>query len=487
MIEFNKNALDMALVPKSAVESLLGAKEASIKLYLYGLIRENAEPEQIMRETNIDKTQLFDAIEDLQKRGLLSISFSNNTEAVYLNKEAKQRAGGESGLYKDAGFNHMLQALFSDRELSYSDYKMFYELLDVYALPRQVVLVLAEYCINKNRTGNRVSMHYIKETAKAWAKEGIDTMDLAQQKIRSISEETGGAREILKSLKINRLPTEQELTLYQKWEKEWGFSFSAIRAATAATTGAQYPTFKYLDGILKNLYSEGKLSSFAVRDHFASTEQMDETIKELLRALASPRLTVSSEYRTKYLRWLEMGFGEKEMAFACAQAVARGAANLDYVDTLLTGWKAKGLLQEDAIKGDLEMQKAKKAKVSKLLETAGIKKRISHADEALYEKFSEKYGFPDEVILFAATCAYGFNAPLKAMDKILSRWKDAGVKTLDAAKKLNDTFKKADGAVARISDIGERAYSEQELDAKIRDPIAEYQKEKMPPSGTSEY
>ena len=49
------------------------------------------------------------------------------------------------------------------------------------------------------------------------------------------------ARQILKALKIRRLPTDEEEKLYDKWVREWGFSFGGIMAATAAMTKVQYP------------------------------------------------------------------------------------------------------------------------------------------------------------------------------------------------------------------------------------------------------
>lgn len=163
--------------------------------------------------------------------------------------------------YPDREFNETLQALFSDRELSYSDYKVFYEILEVYGLSRPVILLLAEYCINTNRKGNRVSVSYIRQVAKAWAQEGIDTIEHAQMHMAALAETAGGAREVLRLLKINRPATDSEQELYQKWEKEWGFSFAAIKAACAATTSARYPSMKYLDGILKNMRQGGHCHS----------------------------------------------------------------------------------------------------------------------------------------------------------------------------------------------------------------------------------
>ncbi len=469
MIEFDKTALDMAIIPKDAIETLLGADENSIRLYLYGLLFKSAEVEQILKATGLTKDELFDAMENLQRLGLYSIGAYGGKFIYSSAKEHIEIAGDD--LYKDAGFNSMLQALFSDRQLSYNDYKVFYELLDVYALPRQVILVLAEYCINKNRSGNRVKMSYIKEVGKSWAKEGIHTLEQAEAKVLSENGAAGGAREILKTLKISRLPTEQEEELYKKWQEEWGFSFAAIKAATAATTGAQYPTFKYLDGILKSLHGEGLLSSAEINEHFELVERSDEILKGFLKAFSSPRLTVSPDQREKFLQWQRMGYGKKEMELACRTALERGRNSIDYMDTLLRGWKEIGLKTRPDIEAQLQKEHKRQAAAKKLLEEAGVKKRVARADEELYARYAEI--FPDEVIYFAAKCAYGLPLPLKSMQVILDRWKQAGVATLIEAEQENERHKSGSGAKPRLSDISERPYDKAELDVQVKDGVAE--------------
>ena len=77
----------------------------------------------------------------------------------------------------------MLQALFTDRELSYQEYQVFYECIDVYGLPKPVVLMLAEYMITLSRAKNRVSIAAIRDKAREWAREGVDTIERAQERM----------------------------------------------------------------------------------------------------------------------------------------------------------------------------------------------------------------------------------------------------------------------------------------------------------------
>lgn len=470
---FNKQTLDMLVIPRMVAEQLLAGEPEILRVYLYGLLHEEGEPEQISEALGIERSVLLQALETLQAQGLIAESKISGELRYQIPQQTEPAEAIE--LYKDAGLNHMLQALFSDRELSYADYKTFYELMDIYGLPAQVLLLLAEYCINNSSAGNRVSMAYIKKVGRSWAKEGVDSIETAQRKIAALKRNTAELRELLASLNILRLPTDQEFQLYEKWVSEWGFSFGAIKAAMAATTNAQYPTLKYLDGILKNLYQQGCLSSVQVQEYFALNEKLDEQIKEVLRALSYARLTVSQEQRNRYLKFIRMGFGQEEILLACAQAAGKSSAGFDYVEQVLTDWQQRGLLKEVQIRAYLETERKQQSKVRKMLDAAGYKKRVSRGDTALYEKFSQEYGFADEVILFAASCAIGSSSPLRAMDTMLLRWKEAGVHNLRQAKEANEEFRRRGRKTSNFSDIDSRSYSEEQLAQLVPDPTLQYE------------
>lgn len=157
---------------------------------------------------------------------------------------------------------------------------------------------------------------------------------------------------------------------------------------------------------------------------------------------------------------------------ACAQAVRAGKASLDAVEKILQDWQKKGLLHQDEIAAAQAEQERRQEKIAAMHAAAGVKKRITRADEALYQKFLDD-GFGEDVIAFAASCAYGMASPLKAMDAILSRWKQAGAMSLTAAKEQNEQFRAGRQKRGGASAIDEREYAPGELDAKVYDPIDE--------------
>ena len=369
----------------------------------------------------------------------------------------------------------MLQTLFGDRELTYSDYRAIYECIDVYGLEGPVTLALCEYCIKKHRLGVRLPMSYLKEMARGWARDGVLTIEDANARLLRLDGDEGSAEEVLRLLKINKLPTIEEEKLYHKWTEEWGFSFAAIQSALAETTKVRYPSMKYLDGILKGMYARGLVSARDIDGYLQETDAVDSNIKELLIRLCQPRLTVSPDFRKKYASWRGLGFGQEEMTFACTVAMNKGRGNLEFVDSLLRKWHSLRLLTVPDIQSYLNRQKNLNAGAGDMLGAAGINKPVSTADETLYTKFTEEYQMPKDVILFAARQAYGHGAPLKAMDKMLSRWHEVGAHTLAAAKAANASFHAppAGNASQQQGAFLERSYAGGELERKVRDPLAE--------------
>lgn len=468
MIEFKTT--DYLCIPKKTAEELLKAPADAGKLYLYGLLRGSAQDfEQISAELNLSIAKLTESFEALISLGLLS---RDADARVYdYGVVPVERTDEAEAVYDNTEFNLQLQALFSDRILSMRDYSAFYECKDVYGLPETVVLMLAEDCIVSHKAKNRLPMSFVRMRGREWAEEGINTVALAEQKMESERSEKDGVKEVLRLLGMRKNPSEEEEKLYHKWTKQWGFSQGGIRASMVATTKAQYPSMKYLDAILKELYGLGKVTYNDISEHFLTAEQADETLKKLMGRIGTPRRTVSEEQRKMYSRWRTMGFEEQEILYAGSIASQKGAGTFEHIDKILTGWRMKGIVRMDDIAAMLKSEEARKDATEHFMSRAGVEKSVTKTDIERYERMQRKYGYSEEIMLFAAECAYGYSSPMRAAETILSGWKNANVTTLEQARMENKKHRerKRSGEPA----FEERNYTREELDARIRDPLAE--------------
>jgi len=466
------HSTEMLAIPKWAAEELLRAPASCTKLYLYGQLRGSAHDiDQISAETGLPSGEVLEGLETL--KNLMLITDDENTAVYDYQLTAPLRTEQPQAVYDNTEFNVQLQALFSDRILSMKDYAAFYECKEVYGLPETVILMLAEHCIVNHKVKNRLPMSFLKKVGQEWAEEGINTVALASAKMEAERSRNEGAREILRIFNFSRRPTEEEEKLYQKWTNTWGFSFGGIRAAMAATTATGNPSMKYLDSILKDLYSKGKVTQNDVAQHLLATEQADDTIKKLLSRIGASRRSVTDEQRKLYSRWTTMGFSEKEILYAGSVAHASGYASFDHVDKLLTGWRMKNLVRLEDIEALLKKDEERRIAAEALLSRAGIEKSVTKTDIEKYERMQRKYGFSAEIMLYAAECAYGYSSPMKAIDTILSGWQEKGVTNLEQAREEHRAHKAKTTANRNTSRFDDRSYTREELDARIKDPLKE--------------
>ena len=462
MITFDGQLFDMVYIQRQAAQELLSLPGETVKLYLYGLLHTACETDEIARDLGTSKEKVLEALEQLRRAGLLS------EEGAVLKYNGKAAQSVNPEVYQNAELNATLQRLFGDRELSYSDYRIFYECIDVYGLTESVALMCAEDVINTNKAKNRVPMSYVRERARQWAREGINTISAASAKMAE--GQWDGARNILKKLGISRAATEEELRLYEKWIAEWGFSQEAIEAALPETIKARYPTFGYLDKILEGLYESRLTGSAEIQAYLEGRGQQDGKLKAVLKALRAPRLTVSQELREMYAAWKEKGLSDSMILYGAQQAALRGDATLGQLDAILKGWLAKGYQDPIDVRRARQAKETEEAAVAKVLSKAGVSKPVTGGDVARYRKFRETLEMPEEVILFAAEQAYGRPAPVNAMDVMLTRWHSLGVRTVAQAKEADSAFR---ARATAQENPDERDYS----NIQIYDPLSELEDE----------
>lgn len=464
MLRFEKTALDMVNIPRGAVLQILDGPTGCANVYLFGLIGNGGSVDEIARELGLTKRVVLMALEYLQEKGLIMVT----GEAISY-KAALPNGVYDEAVYEDSMYNALLQRMFSDRELTYLDYKAIYECHSIFNLPKDVVLILVEACIATHKSRSRVPSSYIRDMARIWAKEGISTIEQAEQKKFVMQGANDSAAEVLRMLGIGRLPSDEEVRLYEKWTRNWGFSFGAVKAALAATTGVQYPTMKYLDGILRNMRNKGKLTGEELKQHLDDTQDIDNYIKELLSRLPSLRQTVSPDYRLKYMEWREMGFTQGALEQACSRAASAGHGNFDCVDKILFEWRDLKIFTEEQITNYKEIRRKLEASVAEVMAIAGVNRRPTRADEQAYVKYIETYSMPHELVVYGAERAYGTNAPMKYLDKLMRIWFEAGINTLKEAQKEYGVRVRP---VTKRATAGEREYTQEDLDNIFGDPLA---------------
>ena len=414
-------------------EHFLDAPAEYVKIYTCAyafLSGEDVNFDEFCRLLNMNFNDVLNALEYWQQKGILRIINDQTVRFEFISNKNK-----ESQLYTQSEYNETLQRVFGMRILNSNEYVRIYDFTDIFGLPKDVVLLLLEYCIKKK--GNAVAVAYVEKVAKAWAQEGILSIEDAVQKIDKQDLYLNGCRKVLDHLgMINRLPSQAEIALYNKWTKEWGFSLDAIKTACDCTTSASSPNLKYLDGILNNMYKDGAITARQIKEYNQLSSKQSQKIRTILKRIGIVSPTITTEQKKYYRKWTEQyAFSQEVILHAASIASKNSKVSLAYVDKILENLKKQKLFDlPDIAKQDQSILE-QNSLIKEVFRNIGINKMPSEQDRIKYRSWTKEQGFAHEVILLAAKKSQDTQSPYKYLDHLLSIWKKEGVLTAEQALK----------------------------------------------------
>lgn len=262
-----------------------------VKVYLYILgmaIQGGAdEPRRIAKALNMLEGDVLNAIEYWQEQGLLSadgntmimgadakqtqiaaqnpikipVVTPSPNQAQTSNSTAKPQSVSRQGrsmaqinesIMQDPRLQDlctMAQEILG-AQLNNPDIETLYWIYDQLGLSTDVITMLLEYCVSKNKR----SMKYIEQTAIAWHEQGITTINAADEFIsKSMNRETF-LNELKQILGIQGRPyskTEEQYLL--QWRDDYNMSAEMVALAyewCIMQTGKL--SFQYMDAIIRN-------------------------------------------------------------------------------------------------------------------------------------------------------------------------------------------------------------------------------------------
>jgi len=167
--------------------------------------------------------------------------------------------------------------------LSPDDLLRLYGIYDNLRLPPEVILQLITHCIKESsKTGNgRVpSVRYIEKAAFTWEREGIFSLERAEEYLKKLEERKSARGEIRKVMQI----TGRELSATEKrYVDSWiemGFEPGAVAIAydrTVVKTGSL--SWPYMDGIMKNWHNKKLHTEKLVEENDSGARQKNTSGK----------------------------------------------------------------------------------------------------------------------------------------------------------------------------------------------------------------
>lgn len=427
-------------------EFMLKAPGDFVKVYLYGLAqcyhyKESKDPiESFSKALNLENKVVENAFHYWERQGIIRIHNDDNQHLSieYLNiKDMLYNNTGKAAdkaLYRYKDFNQNLQIIFGKRQLTPQEYLRIYDWIEILLLPAEVVLMMIQFYLSKK--GEKLSINYLDKVAESWAKDGINTLQKAEEYIEQYESCYQETIAVLKYLGIHRSPSKAELDLYKKWQTLWGFSLNAILEACKETTKIQSPNMAYLDKILESLNKLGLSSQQEIKEYLDSRDTINDRIKEVLFNLGYKDVAPTPEHQALYLKWTKTWqMSHDVVLLACKQSIRRNSrSSINQVDQLLTKWKERDFKKSKDIKNYLKHKKILISEIQAVLERAGDNREVTAADQKIFLRWTEEWNLPYELILLAAEYSTMAENKLPFINRILNNWYDNGITSVREAK-----------------------------------------------------
>lgn len=312
-----------------------------VKVYLYGLMQcyhPSLQDDSIAERLGITDTQVRCAFVYWQARGLVRIVSEEPFSVEYL--LAGQEALTRATSVKYRTLIQSANALFAPRTLELREMKALYDCIELYGLEEGAVLELVSYCIEQK--GKRVSSNYLLAVAQTWNEAGIVRSEDAQAYLESYRIRKHGASEVLRRWNKRRKPTKDEMDLYDRWQREWGFDEEGILAACADLVRVGTPTFAILNDRLLELKKAGRTTETGITE-LSEQESDDREFARLVFARLG-KVEIPSRTDVYQLRMYRTEKGmQKDTILRAADESAAGERPWGLMKKLLSNWANEGI------------------------------------------------------------------------------------------------------------------------------------------------
>lgn len=454
------------------------AKGEFVKVYLWGLYRCGAGSQedtlpQMALELGMTAAEVEAAFRYWERRGL--VSRLQEEPPVYRYYSPLQRQHMPSALEVDTAYVDFMESVYAvfgeARKVSNREMQMAWEWVQELGLQHDTVLMLLNYCMKMR--GVQFSFSRVAQPMAVKMKEAeVHSCEDAAQFFSHDEAVHNGAKAVLKRMGKRRLPSEDELTLYEKWIGEWAFTPDAVLDACRETTGGD-PSFKYLDGILRGIRERGTARKGAeVQAQLNQEKTRADQYREVFTNFAG-RMAADVKRRL-YEQYA--GVYPHAVLVLAAEECGRIHAKLEDWETLLQSWQNKGLQTEEEVRAYLTQFRESNAALKEIFDACGYGGRPTEKDRQLYGQWLA-LGLPRDVIRFAAEQARGAQdtGKMAYLDKVLQGWHQEGITTLEAAqaRRAAGTSTKPAGKTVSAQQYAQREYTEEELMAVSEDWIEE--------------
>ncbi len=339
-------------------EFMPDADGEAVKVYLYGLMQcrfPSMGDVSLPEALNLSEGAVQAAFVYWQSKGLVRILKDEPLEVEYLTVE--QPAATTAVPLKYQSFIRALNELIAPRRFNMNELGHIYDCIETFHLEERTVLELVSHCMEEK--GKSVRVQYIVTVAKSWADAGIFTYKQAQEYIANAAVRKHGATAVLRRWNKRRSPTLDEMAMYDRWVKEWGFDDEAILAVCPRLTNTSSPSFEALGDRLRELYEQNKVKAEDIQADSASISDEREFARMVFARMGKVSMPTRDEVRQLSV-FLEGRDGlPREVVLLAAEECADAERPFGKLKAILKEWAERKIRTvEEAQKALSERQTA---------------------------------------------------------------------------------------------------------------------------------
>lgn len=428
------------------------------EVYLYGLLlcsRQNDNSlENICAALNLTPIDVKTAFTYWEELGLVSVIGADVFRVVYMPIKTSVSLLKKVKPEKYFEFNKKIQNVIVDRMISVNEFKEYYDFLETTNFEPDALIAVAEY--SADQKGKDISYRYILTVARNLATYGVKSAQAVKDTLKARSDYSSDVRLILKSLGSRRQLDATDEELYQKWTKDFGFTFDVINSVAK---NVKYGGMKTLDNLIYEYYKQRLFSVKEIEDYASNKNRLYTLAKQINAAIGVYYQTLDMVVSEYIGPWLSKGYDEDTLLIIAKYCFKSGIRTLEGMHSVVSRFYKMGLITQAAIDQYISGLLQTDEQIRQILSSAGILRKVTNQDRTNFKIWTAEWNLPKEVIAYAAEISKGAANPAAYMCKILSDYKDRGIKTLDQAKTSAD--KKSAATVS--FGFKQRDYTEDEL------------------------
>ena len=400
----------------------------AVKVYLYGLyLCKNVDADfsvaSMAEVLKCSKEQITDAFAFWEDYDLVQILSKDPFAVEYLPVRTASGKPKKAHYERYADFNKELQRKMGKvgKFISAGDYVKYMRFLEETAIQPQALLLVAEYCINKQ--GENVSPSYIFNKAKKLLKVGCTTYEQVERELSSYNTHEGDLALVISALGgFKRTPDENDYSLFRKWTETLGFTKEGV---VTVAKKVKRGSMNALDITLEELYEKGKTEVEEIAEYLDTREQLTGLTFRIARKLGV-KISNPATYVDEYVeKWYTYGFEDSSLLDVALFCLKTSRGSFDAMNAVINKLFACGTVSHESVKAFLKEQNEDLKLFDKLCETCGTIRK--NATNLSLVRTWKDWNFNEEMILEAGRRSCGSASPIPYMNKILSDWKHKGI------------------------------------------------------------